>query len=232
MLVKTTVMAVILLMLGGFSCADPPPPLQPDPISLDPKSPSVMSFPSTASDIYGEAMGPVGMGWDVGGMGPLLHVSAASYGLLPTDDCDAHSLGHNNPQHMPIVYFSANQKSSGSWNTQYRHQANRNQAAGDRFVTNGWMNISPAQSYTTGMSAWLVLWQPGLGANLLSANQTRFNEIPSIGPGVVNPNLDPSQIDDMDALELHPMDLSGDHSHDQPIFFSFAPGSPSLPLVS
>ncbi len=226
---KLIALAVILLLVGGIACADPPPPMQPDPISLDPRSPSVLSFPSTASDIYGEAMGPVGMGWDVGGPGPLLHVTAASYGLAPADDCDAHSLGHNDPQFPPIVYFSASQKSRGAWNTQYRHQANRNQAAGDRFVTNGWMSLSPAQSYATGMPAWLTLWQPGLGPNLLSANQTRFNEIPSIPPPATNPILDPLQIDDMDALELHPMDVNGDSLHDPPIFFSFAPGSPSLP---
>lgn len=188
-----------------------------------------MFFPNTSSDIYGEAMGPVGMGWDIGGPGPLLHVSAPAYGLMPADGNDAHSLGNNNPEHQPIVYFSASRNSRGMWNTQYRHQANRNQAAGDRFASNGWMNLSPAQSYATGLTANVVLWQPGLGPNLLSANQTRFNEIPSIPPLALNPIPDPSQIDDMDALELDPMDLSGDHAHDTPVFFSLAPGSPSMP---
>lgn len=230
MLAKILLCAAIILAMGGVACADPPPPAGPDPISLDPLSPSVVGFGNTASDIYGEAFGPTGMGWDVvGGTGPILHVSNFAYGLNAMDDNDAHSLGDNDPNVLPIVYFSANRRSRGAWNTQYRHQANRNQAAGDRFVTNGWMNMSPAQSYATGFPAAQIIWQPGLGPNLLSANQTRYNEIPSIPPQVVNPTMNPSQIDDMDALELHPMDFDGNHVHDLPLFFSLAPGSPSMP---
>ena len=226
---KIAFWAVILLIVTGVACADPPPPVQADPISLDRMSPSVVMFGNTSSNVYGEAFGPTGMGWDVGGPGPILHVAAGAYGLLSVDDNDGHSLDHNDPQQLPIVYFSATRRSRGAWNTQYRHQANRNQAAGDRFVSNGWMNLSPVQSYMTGTEASLIFWQPGFGPNLLSANQTRYNEIPSIPPTAANPTLDPTQIDDMDALELHPMDLTGDSVHDLPLFFSLAPGSPSMP---
>lgn len=226
---KIALFAAILLICGGIACADPPPPGQADPISLDKPSPSVANFGCWPSHIYGEAFGPMGMGFDVGGPGPIIHVRAPLYGLGMMDENDAHSLADNNPNARPIVYFSATRRSRGAWNTQYRHQANRNQAAGDRFVTNGWMNLSPAQSYMMNMPASLVLWQPGFGPNLLSANQTRYNEIPSIMPAQVNPTMDPLKIDDMDALDLLPMDLNGDEMHDMPIYFSLAPGSPSLP---
>ena len=233
MFAKVIVWMTLLLMLAGAACADPPPPLTSDPISIDPLSPSVTGGWNLPADIYGEAGGPIGQGWDVvGGVGPILHIPFFAYGLVPPDDNDAHSLGHNNPNWIPIVYFSADRRSIGAWNTQYRHQALRNQAAGDRFVTNGWMNLSPAASYGLGVPANLVVWIPGWGPNLLSANQTRYNEIPSIPQGVFNPNTDPRKIDDMDALELHAMDLDGDHKHDQWLFFSLSPTSPSLPAAN
>ena len=227
--VKTLIWAVLLLTVCAIVVADPPPPSAADPISLDRNSPSVVLFGNLPADIYGEANGPIFGGWDVGGPGPILHVWAFAYGLTPADNNDAHSLGDNNPGSIPIVYFSASRRSKGAWNTQYRNQAVRNQAAGDRFVTNGWMSMSPAASYAAGLPAGLVVWQPGLGPNLLSANQTRYNEIPSIPQGVVNPNPNPDQIDDMDGLELHPMDLNGDHIHDLPIYFSLDAASPLLP---
>lgn len=226
-----SLIALLAVVLSVPLAADPPPPQQPDPISLEKASPSVTVFGNWPSDIYGEAGGPIGMGWDVGGPGPVMHIPFFAYGLQPPDEVDAHSLGHNYVDAQQIVYFSADRRSRGRWNTQYRHQANRNQAAGDRFVTNGWTNISPRQSYNTNTSATLVMWLPGQGPNLLSANQTRYNEIPSIPPMMVNPTGDPNAIDDMDALELHPIDVSGDRKHDFPLFFSLASGSPSLPVT-
>lgn len=227
---KTLIWALLLIMAVTVAFADPPPPQQADPISIDRASPSVVNFGNLPADIYGEAGGPpVFGGWDVGGPGPILHIAAATYGLGNADNNDAHSLGHNDPNWIPIVYFSANRRAKGMFATQYRHQALRNQAAGDRFVTNGWMSISPAVSYASGTQANLVVWLPGMGPNLLSANQTRYNEIPSIWPGMVNPVTDPTRIDDMDALELHPMDPTGEHIHVAAIFFSLDPASPAMP---
>lgn len=229
---KVTLWAVVLLMFAVAVSADPPPPQGADPISIDQVSPSI-AFGNTPADIYGEAGGMTGMGWDVaGGIGPILHIPDFNYGLTPLDENDGHSRGHNDPYAIPIVYFSADRWSLGLWATQYRHQAIRNQAAGDRFVTNGWMNIPPAVSYASGAVATLVVWMPGWGPNLLSANQTRYNEIPSIPQWVVNSTSDPWQIDDMDALELHAFDFDRDFKHDVPIFFSLDAGSPSLPVGS
>lgn len=228
---KIAIWAVILLALGGAVCADPPPPTQPDPISLDRLSPSVTGFGNLPADIYGEAGGVVAGGWDVGGPGPVLHVPVFAYGLQPPDNADAVSLGHNDPNWLPIVYFSASRKSLGAWGTQYRHQAVRTQAAGDRFVTNGWLDRSPMAAYLTGSTANLIVWQAGRGPNLLSANQTRYNEIPSIPTLAVNPTGDPLQIDEMDALELHPLDINGDAVHDFPMFFSMDGISMSMPPI-
>lgn len=217
---------VLALLIAGAACADAPPPMGRDPISLDRDSPSVTNFGERPAHIYGD-IGAAG-GWDVGGPGPILHIPDVNYGVAATDDNDGHSLGNNDPNWLPIVYFSGDRWSKGLPGTQYRHQYDRNQAAGDRFVSNGWMDRSPADSYATDIPANLVVAGLGLGPNLLSANQTRYNEIPSIDRFAFNPETDPAKIDEMDALELHEMDVDGDQIHDFDLFFSLDQASPSL----
>jgi hypothetical protein len=131
--------------------ADPPP----DPMSLDRSSPSVTGFGNLPGDMYGE--GPGLGGWDVGGPGPILHLTETSYGLGtmgPTDNNDGHSRGEFDPWLDTYgVYFSGDRASVGMPGTHYDHQAVRNQAAGDRFVVNGLTTMSPGMSFTTGLAS-------------------------------------------------------------------------------
>jgi hypothetical protein len=110
------------------------------------------------------------------------------------------------------------------------------QAAGDRFMVNGLTSLSPAAVMGGAGPAGIIPGgiPGGLGnfpVNLLSANQTRYNEIPSLGPGVLNSFAPPAGFtiqDDMDALELTPFDTTLDKIHDTPIYFSLDPFSPGL----
>ncbi len=214
--------------------ADPPPPRRSDPISLDRQSPSVVFFGNTPGDIYGEP-GGVGFGWDVGGPGPVLHVPEINYGLVPGDNNDGHSNGEQFGNQF-VIYFSGDDLSMGAAGTDYEHQAIRRQAAGDRFVLNGRTNVPPTAVLAGGPPA--VTLGPVLPGpiNLLSANQTRYNEIPSIAPAFFNPYVPPlsppaafaTVMDDMDALELTEFDTNGDRIHDTPIYFNLDSVSPSV----
>lgn len=216
--------------IGPPAWADEPPPFAPDPISIDRASPSVIGFGNTPGDIYGESAGFVPGGWDFGGPGPILHVKDITYGLAPfADNNDGHSNGELDPTIQHVLYFSGDDLSVGLPGTHYDHQAIRSQAAGDRFVTNGATAASPAAVMATGVTTTIagpVLPGP---INLLSANQTRYNEIPSIPPAAFNAFLPPpgaTVMDDMDALEITPIDVTGDLIHDSAIYFSVDPISP------
>jgi len=218
--------------------ADEPPPGSQDPISLDRASPSVNGFGNTIGDIYGEVPlgGIIGQGWDVGGPGPVLHVPDVNYGLLlAQDNNDGHSRGEADPNFRVVIYFSGDDASVGMPWTEYRWQANLLQAAGDRFVTNGFTSLSPV-AVMAGLGGPAVIVGPiilGRPLNMVSANQDRYNEIPSIPTWAMNlyvptpPGV--TVMDDMDALELLPMDLDANNVHDTPIYFSLDAGSPSLP---
>jgi hypothetical protein len=229
----------VLLFSGAHLRADEGPNVGvPDPISLDRASPSVVTFGNTPGDIYGDAtMGmPPGMGWDVGGPGPILHIADVSYGLSPLDNNDGQSNGEANPQLAPVIYFSADDASMGVLGTEYWMQAIRGQAAGDRFVTNGQASASPVA--VMGGAGPAIIVGPAIPArpsiNLLSLNQDWYWEIPSIRPLPFNtyvPNPNETAMDDMDALELTPIDLNGTLMHDAgdtPIYFTLDSVSPSL----
>ena len=224
----------------------------PDPISLDRASPSVAGgFGSTPGDIYDMLpTGPIPpppapgtLGYDNGGPGPIVHIGDFSYGLVGGalgDNNDGHSNGEINPfQNQLSIYFSGDDLSLGGLGTDYRHQAVRSQAAGDRFMLNGVTTLSPAAVMGGAGPSGVIgpLLPGGLGnspINLLNANQHRYHEIPSIGPAAFNTFVPPAgatAMDDMDALELTPIDLDGSMTHtaaDTPIYFSLDPISPSL----
>jgi len=224
----------LILVWAPLACADEGPPAAPDPISLNWPSPSVVGFGNTVGDIYGEAGGPIAMGWDVGGPGPIPHVWDVNYGLIPMgDDNNGHSNGEMMPPDAPLViYFSGDDVSVGMPGTHYDHQAMRMQAAGDRFVANGFTWLTPMQVLMGGPQQNAIVGPvlPG-PINLLSANQTRYNEIPSIDQLMFNTYVPPAgaiPLDDMDALELTPIDFDGDQVHDTFIYFCLDRMSQSL----
>ncbi len=228
------VQRAVLAALAVVACAaeltlaNPPPPRQRDPISLDTASPSAVAFGNTWSDLYGDNPMPPGMGWDIGGPGPVLHVLAPAYGVLPLpDNTDGISNNEFQPFAQQVLYFSVDDASSGRPGTPVRNQANRLQHAGDRYVLNGRTSVAPAVGP---FPAVRIGGLPG-PRHLISANQTVYNEIPSIPPPAFNawpPPPGATAMDDMDGLELNPLDLNGDRIHDTVVYFTLAAGSPTL----
>lgn len=212
--------AAALTLATAAAIANPPPPRQPDPISIDRTSPS-LGFGNDPADIYGENPPAifVGFGWDIGGPGPIPHVLRANYGLPAGSNTDGISNGEFNPTLQQILYFSGSTASRGRPFTPYRFESNRNQAAGDRWVTTGRTSISPfASAGGAGVATLVGVLPVGAPPHVLSANQTRFNLIPSIPPVAFHPVGAP--LDNMDGLEITNIDLNGDLIHDRPIYFS------------
>ncbi|MBK9126971.1 MAG: hypothetical protein IPM13_04135 [Phycisphaerales bacterium] len=227
---RLTAVAGLLMCTALTALANPPPPRQRDPISLDQTSPSVIGFGSTWSDLYGDNPVPPGMGFDVGGPGPVMHVFAPAYGILPLPD-NTNGISNNEfqPFSQQVIYFSVDTASIGAPGTPVRNQALRGQHAGDRWVLNGRSSVAPAVGPFPAVRIGGI---PG-PRHLLSANQTAYNEIPSIPPGAFNffaPPAGATNQDNMDALELNPIDLNGDFIHDTIIYFTLQLGSPTLGL--
>ncbi len=232
-----------VLFLVSIALADPGPP---DPISIDRQSPSIL-YGETPGNIY-DMLLPTdprfGLGWDTGAAnaGMVIHEPDFNYGLTPADNNDGHSNGELDPfDSQLLIYFSGDDQSKGMPGTDYDNQAVRMQAAGDRFVTNGPTNITPSSAMASGAQA--IIQGPvmpgGMGnfpVNILSANQHRYNEIPSIGPSAYNTYMPPTagftSMDDMDALELTPFRAAGTQIHNTPIYFSLDRPSPSLAGMS
>ncbi|MBX3435048.1 MAG: hypothetical protein KF847_17155 [Pirellulales bacterium] len=223
---------------GGLSAyADPAPPLQPDPISIDRASPSAMPHnPASTSDVYGEVLGAGAGGFDAGGPGPVLHLTGPSFGVAALgslSNVDGISNGELLFAEQLVVYFSVDDLSIGMPGTHVAHQATRRQAAGDRFVVNGFTTL-PVTATVFGMAGPAAIAGPVFPGpiNLLSANQTRYNEIPTIPPTLFNPYTSGlpgvTDMDDMDALELTPFDLNGDFVSERPVYLSLDAASPDL----
>ena len=231
-------MCLCALFAASAVMADPGPP---DPISIDRQSPSI-TFGETPGHIYDMLLPGdprFGLGWDTGAVaaGMVIHEPDFNYGLItPVDNNDGHSNGEVDPWDSPLlIYFSGSDKSMGIPMTDYEHQAIRIQAAGDRFVTNGPTTVSPAIALYSGVQSGIMgpIMPGGMGnfpINLLSANQHRYNEIPSIPPAAFNGYIPPAgftPMDDMDALELTPFVAAGAQMHTTPIYFTLDAGSPS-----
>ena len=237
---KFTLCTLAVVMLSVSALADPGPP---DPISIDRNSPSVVDFIETPGNIYDMLLPGdprFGLGWDTGAIaaGMVVHEWDFNYGLIPMqDNNDGHSNGEMDPRiDQQLLYFSGDDRSMGiPMITDYEHQAMRMQAAGDRFVTNGPTTLSPmAVMMGVGPAGILGPVMPGgmgnFPINLLSANQHRYNEIPSIPPGAFNMYMSPAggtPMDDMDALELTPFTPAGAAMHVTPIYFTLDAVSPS-----
>lgn len=220
---------IFLTLTTSAALADPPP----DPISIDAHSPSIGgTCGKTTADIYGVSpLGvPFGLGCDVMGPGPVLEVPDFGYGLTNADESDGHSNGERDPFAPIAVYFSGDRASQGLPGTHYDAEETVLQAAGDRYVTNGLVVAPPAAVIGGGACAAPTMIGPpvvpGGSLNILSLNQDRYNEIPSIRPGVVNRGR---VLDNLDALELVPFDIDGDNIHDTPVYFTVDRVSPSHP---
>lgn len=236
--VTLSTLAVVILSVSALADSGPP-----DPISIDRNSPSVVDFIETPGNIY-DMLLPAdprfGLGWDTGApaAGMVVHEWESNYGLTPlADNNDGHSNGEMDPQADIVIYFSGDDRSMGMPFTDYENQAMRMQAAGDRFVTNGPATFSPAVVMSGAGPATIAgpVLPSGSGLptlNLLSANQHRYNEIPSIGPAAFNMYVSPAgatPMDDMDALELTPFTPAGAQIHTTPIYFTLDANSPSWP---
>jgi hypothetical protein len=199
-------------------------------ISLDRQSPSVHTYGDAPGEIFRDSADG---GYDVGGPGPVLNVDDTSYGIGASDNNDGHSIGEINPNFAPVIYFSADDGSHGVAGSDYRDQADLNQAAGDLYRTSSAASISPYAAMELDMQA--TISGSSEDGHILSKNQDQYNEIPTIGPGDANPyvaNPGESAMDDMDALELNLMDVNGDFVHDTSIYFSLDDASPSLGSLS
>lgn len=222
-------LTAVALFTAVPTAADPPP----DPISVDAHSPSTFlcAMPKNAADIYGVIGAIIGQGCDVGAPGPILHVPAPNYGLAALDENDGHSAGERDPFAPVAVYFSGDRASQGVPGTEYAVQENNLQAAGDRFVTNGFTANSPAGAFA--LCAATAIGPPVFPTrpiNLLSLNQDWYNEIPSIRPSVLNRLR---YLDNLDAVELDLFDTDGDLRLNTGIYFTvdkvgpFGAGRPS-----
>lgn len=203
--------AIALLVTAAQLPANPPP----DPISIDAHSPSIQACPADPATIYGL----------VGGACVTVHVPAPNFGLTAQDENDGHSAGERDPFAPVAVYFSGDKASQGRPGTEYAVQENNFQAAGDRFVTNGFTVQSPAGALAACAATSIgppVF--PARPANILSVNQDRYGEIPLIRPSTLNRNR---ILDNMDAVELLQFDLDGDQRHDRPVYFTVDKVSPT-----
>lgn len=206
----------LTLLTALPAAADPPP----DPISIDAHSPSnfLCGTPTNAANIYGVMAAIIGQGCDLALPGPILHVPGPNYGLTAQDENDGHSAGERDPFARVAVYFSGDRASQGLPGTEYDVQENNLQAAGDRFVTNGFTLSSPAGAFAAcAATAIGPPVFPGRPINLLSLNQDWYNEIPSIRPNVLNRLR---FLDNLDAVELDLFDVNGDRRLDRPIYFT------------
>ena len=227
-------MAFLIVCFGFFTSVSFADDGIPDSISLDRESPSVNTYGETSGNIYEETTPGTG-GYDVSGPGPELQVLDINYGITSSDNNDGHSNGEVNPDITPVIYFSADDSSTGLTGTEYNYQAIREQAAGDRFQTNGRASLTPVQVMQGAGTATIVNpIEPGnASANLLSLNQDNYNEIPTIDPDEYNTyvaNAGETVMDDMDALELTLMGNDINYMDHTNIFFSLDSISPSLGL--
>ena len=216
----TCTAVAVAVWTGATSWANPPG----DPISLTRESPSVTNFYSYPAYIYGD-LGDK-QGFDAEPLiGPILLRTAMDYGLGLFDNDSGHSAGEEDPTVAPVLYFSISEESMGFSGTVMRHQYNRNQQAGDRYVTAGWLTRSPTQTLTSGLPALRPMTEP-----LLSVNQSKYNLIPSIDWPFENQYIPVSgthRQDDIDALEID--DLNPAHD---PMYFTLDGSSPTLATLS
>jgi len=189
-------------------------------VSIDRMSPSIgaCGFPVNPARIF--SLVPPGGGCDIGGAGPVVEVIPPALGLVANDNIDGLSANTlTSPDLLYYLVFSADRASVGMAGTPYRAEAVNNQAASDLWRTNLVAGSPVASMSGAGCAPWVV--PP---PHFPHRNQTFFNLIQSApaGAAVGNP------LDNVDAVEMDVLDITGDNIHDFPVYLSLDPASPSL----
>lgn len=188
-------------------------------VSIDRLSPSIGGCPFgvTPATVYG--LVPPGGGCDAAGAGPQIEVRRPAFGLGAGDDIDALSANtFTSPNLRYYLVFSGDRGSMGQPGTLYRNQATFNQAASDLIRT-------PLAGGTPAGAMAACAGVPIPPPQSLHRNQTDFNLIFTVAPGVAAPA---GNQDNVDGVELSVLDIDGDQIHDANVYYSLDPLSPGL----
>lgn len=161
---------------------------------------------------------PAGGGCDVAGIGPVVEVGPPALGLVGNDNIDGLSANTLTPPDLAYyLVFSADRASVGQAGTPFNAAAANNQAASDL-----WRTLLTGNSPVAGMAGCIPFVVPP--PHFLHRNQTAFNLIQTAPPGaaVAGP------LDNIDAVEMDVLDITGDNIHDFDVYFSLDPASPNL----
>lgn len=179
-------------------------------VSLDRNSPSIGLCGAAPTEVY--RLGKPGGGCDAAGPGPVKELSSTALALTANDNVDGLSANTLTPPDMTYyLLYSADRTSLGQVASPYAAEAANNQAASDLWrtlVTGG----SPAASMGgAGCVAWMVF-----PPQFQHRNQTSYNLIQTApaGAAVAAP------LDDVDAVEMDVLDITGDNIHDVNVYFS------------
>lgn len=187
-------------------------------VSIDRPSPSIGGCPFAVSPAQVFNLVPPGGGCDVGGAGPVVEVGPPALGLVGNDNVDALSTNTLTPSTVTYyLVFSADRASVGQAATPYTAEAANNQAASDL-----WRTLLTGGSPAAAMAACAPVGVPP--PHFLHRNQTAFNLIQTApsGAAVGGP------LDNIDAVELDVLDITGDNIQDFDAYFSLDAASPSL----
>jgi hypothetical protein len=186
-------------------------------VSIDRTSPS-LGCPFLVSFAEVMSLVPPGGGCDAFGVGPVLEVMPISFGLGAMDNIDGLSANTlTSPNLTYHLLFSTDRASVGVGGTPHNASAANNQAASDLYrtpLTGG----SPAAA----MAACAPIGIPPPQA--LHRNQTAFNLIPTALAGAFVAGAQ----DNVDAVEMDVLDITGDNINDFPAYFSLDAASPAL----
>lgn len=186
-------------------------------VSIDRPSPSIGgACGANPAQVFN--LVPPGGGCDVGGVGPVVEVGPPSLGLVGNDNIDALSANTFTPETVSYyLVFSADRASVGQAATPFAGEAANNQAASDL-----WRTLMTGGSPAAAMAACAPFAVPA--PHFLHRNQTAFNLVQTAAPGVAVG----APLDNIDAVEMDVLDITGDNIHDFDVYFSLDPASPSL----
>ena len=188
-------------------------------VSIDRTSPSIgtCGFPVHPAEVISQ-VAPLGGCDAFGGTGPALEVMPLAFGLGAMDNIDGLSANtFTSPKLSYHLVFSGERASLGQAGTPYNGEAANNQAASDL-----WRTLLTGGSPAAAMGACAPVAVPP--PHFLHRNQSAFNLIPTAAAGALV--LAPQ--DDVDAVEMDVLDITGDNVHDVNVYFSLDAASPAL----